>query len=413
MSQENKDYLGLNLPPELYSEILKNFNIPESLRTLAFVNKQALEVVTQLVNKKMDEVNKTFVERTGYVNTFLEQEKSSGNYSLDMEREAFSNLYEIAVLEAVAGGYFPLLWRKMTNSPEDIAFNKGLSDAVANLLQSDESISDRLKHIKQLGLPNLEITAADIKKSLYGAQLKGSHFDYVDLSGADLRNADLRNTRLGNADLQHADLRGADLRDAYANKTNFQNTNMQGAYLRNADLVDAKFQGANLVGVDTSQLYFADLSEMHTKDNSLPHDHNIADSELQEEHLTDDFSYESDDYFPGEDSEESSMEDSSVEDDDVQVKIESTEPQTEPSNWMSKVTLVFESIGTDIKNYFSPINKDESSSDNPAEKRQGIQTENSSNDKQSVDLSSRFSIEQKSSELEKDSEKQASMTPKK
>jgi len=67
-----------------------------------------------------------------------------------------------------------------------------------------------------------------------------THWDEVDLYGADLHDACLRQIDLRNADLRKADL----------SETNLENTNLIGAKLHQADLTGADLTGANLNGAN-------------------------------------------------------------------------------------------------------------------------------------------------------------------
>ena len=94
------------------------------------------------------------------------------------------------------------------------------------------------------------------------AAWRATHYEQLDLRGANLYRASLRGANLYRADLGGADLGGANLyraslRSAYLSEANLYGANLRGANLSGANLSRADLRGADLRGAN---LFGADLS---------------------------------------------------------------------------------------------------------------------------------------------------------
>ena len=84
--------------------------------------------------------------------------------------------------------------------------------------------------------------------SLWGAQLQGASLGDAQLQGASLSGAQLQGASLGLAQLQGALLWGAQLRGAWFFEAQMQGASLDGAQLQGASLEGARLQGASLFG---------------------------------------------------------------------------------------------------------------------------------------------------------------------
>lgn len=98
-----------------------------------------------------------------------------------------------------------------------------------------------------IDLSYLNLSRLDLREeNLQGANLQGANLMEAILQDANLRGADLRAAKLARANLEGATLRDANLEGATLLNADLQGANLQGAYLKEANLQGSYLQGANL-----------------------------------------------------------------------------------------------------------------------------------------------------------------------